>query len=42
VGFQGFELLRLGGDDLVEQALEFGVGEFDSVEGLEFLAKIPF
>ena len=30
------------GDDLVEQSLEFGVGEFDSVEGLELFAKIPF
>jgi hypothetical protein len=30
------------GDEVFEEALEFGVGEADAVEGFEFLAKIAF
>jgi len=32
----------VGGDDLVEQTLEFGVAQLDAVEGLEFLPEVPF
>jgi hypothetical protein len=32
----------VGGDDLVEEALEFAVGEPDAVEGLEVVAEVGF
>ncbi len=32
----------VGGDDLVEEALEFAVGELDAVEGLEVVAEVAF
>jgi hypothetical protein len=33
---------NVGGDDLVEEALEFAVGELDAVEGLEVVAEVAF
>ena len=32
----------VGGDDLIEEALEFAVGELDAVEGLEVVAEVVF
>ena len=31
---------NIGGDDFVQQAREFGIGEFDAVQGFELLAKV--
>jgi len=32
----------IGGDDLVEEALEFAVGELDAVESLEVVEEVAF